>query len=170
MASSLEHQVVPATEAHCRALASRMRAEDAAEVMATAGISALAGLISSLRGTLRAGGQAWALLIGGEVAAIWGTRPAWGGRAALVWLLTGDLVDQHRRLFMQLSRAEVRRLLALFPELLNLVDIRYHRALRWAQWTGAELGAPVRFGRRRGLFVPVRWRAAAAVQELAHGC
>jgi hypothetical protein len=169
------HQVVPATEAHARALAPRLRAGDVAEIRATAGVGPLDGLLSSLSGTCAGGGQAWALLIGGEVAALWGVRPLTDlHHVGVVWLLTGDLVDRHRRIFMERSRAELRALLRPFAVLRNYIDARYSRALRWARWTGAELGQPRRFGVEARDFIPVTWRrgfdADARAWRPADGC
>lgn len=159
------HRLVTATEAHALALAPHLRAGDVAEIRATAGVSPEVGLLGSLRGTLAAGGEASALLIGGEVAALWGVRPLTDLRqVGVVWLLTGELVERHRLLFASLSRFVLRKLLREYPVLCNWIDARYTRALRWAEWTGAKLGEPKPFG------VEARWFQKATWRRAAHGC
>jgi len=158
---SREHQLVPATEAHARALAPRLRAEDAAEVQATAGVGPLEGLLMSLRGTLAGGGHAEAWLVGGEVAALWGVRPLTGLRqTGVVWLLTGELVERHRIRFGDMSLGRIGELLLEYSVLINWIDARYRRALRWAEWTGAELQEPRPFGAEARDFVKAVWRRA----------
>jgi hypothetical protein len=153
------HQLVPATEAHARALAPHLRAGDVAEIRATAGVGAEAGLLGSLRGTLAGGGEAGALLIGGEVAALWGVRPLTDLRqVGVVWLLTGELVERHRHLFAGLSMFVLAKLLDEYPVLCNWVDARYRRALRWARWTGAQLEEPRPFGVEARWFHKATWR------------
>jgi hypothetical protein len=157
------YQLLPATEAHAAALAATIRPDDAAEVEATVGpgVSPLDGLLQSLRGTFAArGGLARTLVVDGEVAAIWGVRPLVELQhdTGVVWMLTGKVVDRVPRLFAGLSLCEVGRLLQLYRVLLNHIDCRYIRALRWAAWTGAELHAPRPWGAMALPFVPAVWR------------
>jgi len=150
--------IQPAREEDVPGLAGAMRLGDAAEVRATAGWTPAAALLASLRATRKAGGESWTLRIKGEVAALWGVHPLTSLRwTGIVWLLTGQVVERHRRLFAELSRAEVVRLLGTWPRLCNWIDARYGRALRWAEWTGAQLGAPVLFGVEARAFRKAVW-------------
>lgn len=153
--------VQPATLAHGQALAAAMRAEDVNEVQATLGMGPLAGLRLSLEHASASGGGAWTLFLGGQVAAVWGVHPLTESVAA-VWLLTSTVVERHRRFFAEVSRTEVCRLLERYLVLYNFIDVRYTRALRWAAWAGAQLGAARPWGVEGRPFVPAVWMRRGA--------
>lgn len=134
-------EVVPATPAHAEALAPRMRTEDAAEVLASLGREPLEALL----GSLEASSEAWTLLIDGEVAAMGGAVPFQTG-AAIVWLLTGDLVERRPIVFQRTCRSMLAQLQERWPVLVQAIDARYTRAVRWAQHLGAEVGPAQSFG------------------------
>lgn len=153
-------QVVSATPAHAEALAPLLRPADVAEVEASAGFTPL----EALQASLSASERAWALVVGGEVAALWGVVPVGQGtlltrpQLAVVWALTGRAVDRHRKLFVRLSRGVLSELLRLYPVLVNAVDARYRGALRWVRWLGAEVAPAVPFGALGLPFHPIRFR------------
>lgn len=131
-----------ATEADAVELAPRMREDDAREVMASSGRAPLDALHESLRVSL----WSWSLVIEGRVVAIWGVASGDSGEVGYPWLLTSDLVERHKREFLELSPVVVRVLLRTFPVLVNYVDARYRRAIRWLERLGAHLDEPVPFG------------------------
>lgn len=134
-----EIAILPATDRHAHALAPRMRAGDAAEVMASNGYTPIGACLAALG----VSSYARTLLIDGEVAAMWGVAPAnvlTGLGSA--WLLTTDIIDRHRRLFVRLSRLEVKRLLQMYSTIFQFVDARYRAALRWAEAIGFTVGPP----------------------------
>lgn len=140
-------RVVPATRELAELLAPTMRAEDAAEVLASGGFAPLEALFEGLSRSE----VAQALLLEGEVAAIWGVVPLprrslLGPQAGIVWLLTGTAVERHQLAFLRLSRPAVAALLTRYALLTNCVDCRYAVALRWAAWLGFTLSPPAPFG------------------------
>src|SRR5688500_11120502 len=110
-----------------------MRPADVAEVQASCGLSPL----EALRSSMAASDFTDALLVDGEVAALWGVVPVGGtlvtGPAGgIAWALTGRAVDRHRRLFATASLLVVSALERRgYPFLTNMVDARYTAALRW---------------------------------------
>jgi hypothetical protein len=135
----------PATRAHAEELAPRMRHGDAAEILASCGHRPLAGLLASLKWS-EAHGEAWAGLIDGEVAGIFGVgKRTLLSTSGIPWLLTGDLVERHPLLFWRASRAVLATWLERFEFLEQFVDARYTQALRWAERLGfkVEEGQPI---------------------------
>lgn len=140
-------RMVQATLEHAVALAPSLREEDAAEILASSGHTPLEALTLSVQGSE----EAYALLLDGEVAALWGVaalrRSILGPPVAWsVWLLGGELLRRHRQTFVRLSREVVAVLRARYAVLFNFVDARYVGALRWAAWLGFEVGPPEAFG------------------------
>jgi hypothetical protein len=136
-----------ATRAHAEVLAPRMRRADAAEILASGGYKPLPGLLAALRWSRRHG-QAWAGLIDGEVACLFGIgKRTLLSPAATPWLLTGDLVERHPLLFWRASRAVIAAWLEEHELLEQFVDSRYTQALRWAARLGFTVEEPAPFGR-----------------------
>lgn len=152
-----EWRIIRAEESHAPALASGMRAHDAAEVRASGGYGPLEAVLASLRISDRA----WTLLVGGEVSAIWGTCPTPRADTAIVWLLTGKKIKSIPWTFCRLAGRVISGLLRRHAVLVNAIDCRYEAAIRWARRLGGEIHAPVPFGVERRLFHPVFFRRAA---------
>ena len=123
--------VVPAGPGHAEALAMSMRASDVAE-LAKVGLSPLDGLELSLARSQ----EAWTVMFGSEVAAMYGVSVSKAGSPDRVWCLTGTVVDRKPMSFWRESKAAVKRLAAKYPELCALVDGEYAAALRWAHRLG----------------------------------
>jgi len=137
-------ELIPATEAHARELAPRMRAADAAEVLASGNYSPLEAALESVDASP---GRAWAVLFDGELGALAGVAPDFKvpGRG-FPWLLTTDLVERHRAPFWRACRRTVHAWLDEFQVLEQAVDARYDVALRWAARLGFKVYEPQPFG------------------------
>lgn len=149
--------IVPAKRWHAAALAPLMRAEDAAEVLASGGF----GPFEAIRASMRLSSHTRTAKIDGEVAAIFGTTAdASLPRTGIVWMLTGAAVSRHPLAFLRACRPALAELhqVSGFRVLWNLVDARYEAAIRWARWLGAEVGEPAPFGQSGFPFVPVVFR------------
>lgn len=152
MATDSQASIVEATADHARELAPRLRAEDVAEVLAAAGETPLQALL----GSLERSSCAWALFLDDQVAALWGLVPIPGvAGVAAVWMLGSDSLTHHALTFWRLCRREVPRLLELVPVIVNLVDARYERALRWARRLGFEVLEARPFGPQGLPFHPI---------------
>lgn len=155
----------PATREDVDLLAPLMRPADVAEVEAC-GLSPIEALARSLEVSQ----EAWALDLGGEVAALFGVEP--GPRESLigepdfhvVWALTGRAVDGHKKEFLLASRDAIAAFLARYPVLVNFIDARYEASLRWAVRIGGELRPAVAFGQAGEPFHPVIFRRDAWAQ------
>ena len=128
--------IVPATLDHARAI--RLRPGDAREIAAM-GLTPLAAFEQSMARSL------WAntYVIDGEVAALVGlAADSMLGGIGAPWLLTGQPVDRHRKLFLQETRRGVARMRTQFPKLANHVHADYGEAIRWLRWLGFAIGPP----------------------------
>lgn len=132
-------RIVTATYDHAREAAEAMRDADAAELLAATGLSPLDGLERALDVSERA----WAGLIDGDVAALWGVQPVTlVGQAAYVWCLTTTVVDRFPLTFAKASIQAMRDLRDDYPVLIGDVDDRYGASCRWLAWLGGSVGAP----------------------------
>lgn len=139
-------QIVPARPAHAEALAPRMREPEVLEVRASGGYDPLTALLDALEHSERA----YAALIDGEVACMWGVEhvrySAASGRVGAVWLLTSPLIEKHRKVFWKGCRLELRSLFEAYDLLVNAIDARHVQAVRWARRLGFPLEEPRSFG------------------------
>jgi hypothetical protein len=153
--------ILPAVAADARELASVLRQEDRAEVLALLGpVDPIEGPADSLLQGLASAREAWtARDAAGRIICMGGVSPlSLVGSTGVPWLLGSDLVTAHRRTFMVESRRLVARWLTLFDALRNVVDARYDAAIRWLRWLGFEIGPP--FVLAHGLFRRVIKEAA----------
>lgn len=139
--------VIPATAAHAAELAPRLREADVAEVRATAGYAPL----EALERSLLASTEAYALLLGGELAGLFGVvglegTVAGGYAGGVIWLLGSDAIPLRRRAFLSLSRRMVAEFRTRYPVLFNYVDARNEASLRWLRWLGFEIAPAAPFG------------------------
>jgi hypothetical protein len=124
-----------ATAAQVAELASTMRAECLRDCLAAGYQSGLAALEAGVRQAVRV----VVVTLGGEVGAMAGACPD-----GAVWVLTSDIVLAHPLAFARASRSAARLLVEGHAPLHNFVDGRFVECVRWLQWLGAEVGAPVR--------------------------
>lgn len=134
----------PATDEDCIALAQTMRQEDRDEIAITAGGSTL----DALRLSLARSSHAVTAVDGvGRVICMFGVGSmGFLSIAGSPWLLGSDLVNDHWRLFVRLSRKYLAAILDLYPELENAVDARADRSVRWLASLGFTVDRPEPIG------------------------
>lgn len=140
-------QIVPATAEHVTSIASRMRAEDAAELYASVGLSPLVGLRLSFERSL----YAWTWLVDGVPATMFGVGAfSIIGDVGIVWMMGTDLVVDHWPAFLRCTKRNIGKLLSIYPILTNFVDARYTDCIAWLRWLGfvIEPAVPHGFERR----------------------
>jgi hypothetical protein len=132
------YQIVTATIEHACALCPRVREADIEEFHAT-GMTVDAVLSDGLKVST----YAWAGLIDGEVACIFGVAsPSVLSGEGVPWMVGSDLLDLHAHAFLRRSRRVVSHMLSLYDHLENYVDSRNTRAVHWLRWLGFTLHAP----------------------------
>jgi hypothetical protein len=126
-------------------LSGTMQPADCDEVMAASGHAPIEALLIGLQTSA----ECWCARVDGEVLAMWGVvgrRTFLGGGCGVGWLLTSTRVDQHPLTFWRACKAELAALLSRWSVLINAIDCRHERALRWAARLGFCLAEPEPFG------------------------
>jgi hypothetical protein len=141
-----------ATRADCESLALRMRAADALEAKRSSGLGPLDVLLRSCEASDGGGGT---LLIGGEIAALYGlVKDDIISHVAVPWLLTSDVVERHRLTFLRIAKVVVDRWSEKNPVLVQMVDDQYEGAKIFLRALGFKIYPPVPHGVARALFCP----------------
>lgn len=124
-------------------LAANVRESDRREIQAVVGLSPMQALSASLNDSERA----WTGYLNGEPCCMFGVGPAEGDpKIGVVWMIGTDAIDRHPLAFLKGSRVAFREMLTMFPTLINAVDARHAKALRWLRWLGAEIGEAQPYG------------------------
>jgi hypothetical protein len=132
----------PPRPGDAQALAAAMRPADVDEVRAVRGAGC--DLAAAVQEAIDASACCWAIEVGGELALIAGVVPvSMLGDMGVAWALGTPVVDQQRRALSRRAPAYIDRMLAAFPHLVNAVDERNVRAVRWLRRAGFTLHAPV---------------------------
>jgi hypothetical protein len=81
-------------------------------------------------------------MLDSEVACVYGLAPPTAiSNRAYLWLLTTDLVEQHKFLFIRHSQLVVEDALKRYDVITGTVEHRNGPARRWLRWLGADIGA-----------------------------
>lgn len=141
-------EIVPATLAHVQAMGGFMNAEDRDEIECL-GVKAHRALWRGWKNS----NFRHSALVDGELAAMWGVAGSMMGDVGTPWLVTAQKareVSAHE--FAKIYRAEARKMLELYPVLVNYVDNRYTGAVRMLKISGFRLDEPIPLGKFKRLF------------------
>jgi|SRR5215472_2545499 len=96
-----------------------------------------------LRTFIRVSEEVWFGLHDDRVAAVWGLiPPSLISNRAYLWLLTTDIVDHHKFLFVRHSQVVIEDALKRYALVVGHVEVGNHAARKWLRWLGAEIGVP----------------------------
>lgn len=131
---AVEVVVRPLRTGDLDALLAGLRQADRDEVIAASGDD----IASVLRDSVRSSTMVWVAEIGGELACIFGCAPLDGllGTRAAPWMLGTDVLDRHPSALMKRCRGYVADMIRQYPHLLNFVDVRNVRSIRWLKRLG----------------------------------
>ncbi len=126
------------------ALLANIRPQDVAECDALLGPGQVA---TALRDSIEQSSLLWTLTFDGEVGGIFGVASVslMSGRGA-PWLIGTPLIDRHRGAFIKLCKVHIPRMLAAFPLLINVIDVRNVKSIAWLKRAGFEILAPIPLG------------------------
>ena len=135
--------LVPATRAHVKELAANMSEADEDEVFAAVGLRPLAALERIMAGSR----DPMTALADGAVAAMYGVEsPSLLHPVGVPWLLSTDLTEKHWAKTARLSRQWVNDQRQRYDLLVNFVDARHYKALKWLGWLGFTILPPEPYG------------------------
>jgi hypothetical protein len=82
-------------------------------------------------------------LVNGKVACVWGfIQPTILSDTAYLWLLTTDIVAQHKFLLVRHSQMFIEEALKTWPTIIGNCAIDDTKAIRWIKWLGGEFDRP----------------------------
>ena len=139
--------ITPATFGDVVELGVGMREADRLEVRASTGRDPRDAVRESFEGSK----EAWSLRIDGELICMWGVADIWDdllaqGVVGVVWMLTTDAIERHKGGFIKAAHEFFPTLFERWGTLVNAVDIRHEKALRWGERMGFVFLEPRPFG------------------------
>lgn len=150
-------ELVAATAEHLAYIAAHMRTPDVAEAWAAGHWAPLAALEMSAARTA----EPLVALADGEPACAWGISQAapltWTGHP---WLLGTPLLDAHALRILRVSKDYVESARLGYDRLVNYVDARNEKAVKWLGWLGFTLDPPAPWGVERRPFRRFWWEAS----------
>ncbi len=137
-------EITQATTDDAVELTLHLRHEDAEEIRA-AGHDPDTAVLNSVRAS---GKSAWAVRVDDELLGLYGLAcVSCLEDLYTIWALTSTAVERRPKTFYKISKAILRSVLAEHPRLVNMVDARYDRCLRWARHIGFDVARdPQPFG------------------------
>lgn len=86
----------------------------------------------------------WAGMVDGEIACLWGLAPpSFLADNAYLWLLTTDLVENHKFLFVRHSQRWMEQVRKTYPLITGHTEASNLSAIAWIRWLGGEYGPPL---------------------------
>lgn len=121
-------EIVPATVAHARDLAPRLREQDQDEVWASGRLDAESALVQSIE----ASEVCWTALLDGSPEIVWGAaRYPIEGNFGIVWLLSSDEMYRIPGRFLHESEVYVAKMHETFDTLFNYVHAANVKSQHW---------------------------------------
>lgn len=125
--------IEPAHAGHVAAIADRLRPSDIAEIAAASGDAPDAAL---MRG-FETSHLVWTALDANGPFAMWGARGlSVLSETGVPWLLGTKELDRRHVEIARQSNYYVAKMAAFFPRLLNFIDARQTKSIRWLKWCG----------------------------------
>ncbi len=115
-------------------LAPRLRPADADEVRASHGVAPREALLLCLQSA----SHAYSLMIDNKVVGMFGVSPVEEGVGS-PWMLCSDEAHRASAQFLRINQKWVDVLQSKYPLLMNYVDARNTKAIRWLRWCGFRL-------------------------------
>jgi len=128
-------EIVEAKLEHAAYIATHMSRADREEVAACG-----KGPLAALRDGLDTAVAAWTGLVEDEPICMFGVSPMdLLGGTGVPWLLGTDKIGGNALVFLRRNKAYVRKMLEIFPHLMNFVDARNHLGILWLVWLGFKI-------------------------------
>jgi hypothetical protein len=138
-----EYEMVFAHQGHVWDLMHTMQKADQQELWSAARLNPRAALETAI-GRSR---NAMVGLADDKVKVMFGVaQEMWLSPFAVPWLLASEDIQDHGRRFLRESKKYFDGYKQQFPWLINFVDARHKRAIRWIKWLGFEVYPPAPFG------------------------
>jgi len=116
---------------------------DVADVIRRSPAAAMPNAEKILQRWLRNSEEVWLGMHDDKVACVYGLAPPTTiSNRAYLWLLTTELVDQHKFLFIRHSQLVIEDALKRYDVIVGNVAVGNTSARKWLRWLGAEIDVP----------------------------
>ncbi len=147
----MTYKVVPTELEHIEELSHTMRPADVRECWAAHHFSPYDALKHSMYYTEKP----LTGLYKNRVMCIWGVgKISYLSKEGIPWMLTSNLVDMHYREFLRRGVGLIQDMKKEAIVLINMVDARNKKSIRWLKWLGFTIHPSVPFGPDKMLFHP----------------
>lgn len=136
-------QVVTSIPCHIPYIVANIRKEDEQELWASACLTPMQALWKSYT----ASKISWTGVYDSKPVCMFGV--ATGSDLAGVgipWMIGTQDLDHLAFAFLRRNKSKVKEMLTIYPRLMNYVDERNERAIKWLAWLGFKIGQPTPFG------------------------
>lgn len=114
-----------------------------ADIIARSPAAGLANANATLSECLFMSESWWLGEVDGQIVCMWGLiSPTFLSSRAYLWLLSTDLIEQHKFVFTRYSQRVIEQLLERYPIIVGHVAAEASQSIRWVKWLGAKLGEP----------------------------
>lgn len=136
--------IIPATHDHIAAIGKMVRAADRDELRASTNHSPE----EAMEAGLAYSDQAMTGLIDGVPVCMWGVvRESLVMNMGVPWMVATSLLDKNAATFLRHCKGPVLAMLGDYDTLINHVDARNVKAIRWLKWLGFKVERePVEYG------------------------
>lgn len=129
-------EFISTTPAHIEQLASAIRKDDLNEVRASSGT----GAYEAISVCVKASAEPITALYEGDVLCIFGiAKTTFLSKSAAPWMLGSRVLDRHKKSFLIYSKRYIEEARKDYPHMVNYVDSRYIKAVRWLKWLGFDM-------------------------------
>ena len=114
---------------------------DVHDVISRSPVAGVPNAEQVLKRWLRSSEEVWLGMHDERVACVWGLAPpSTISNRAYLWLLTTDLVSEHKFIFVRHSQLVIEDALKRYPVIIGHVAVENHQARKWLRWLGASFG------------------------------
>lgn len=135
--------MVPAKREDIDVIAANARQSDIDELYATGRVTPREAMEWGFDHSVRC----WTGYLGEEPVCMFGVAPTyWSHVTGAAWMVGTTRIDRHPKAFLKGSRAAMVEMLSLYPLLVNFVDCRHTKAIKWLEKLGATFQDPQPYG------------------------
>ena len=136
-------EIVPAEVSHVQAMAGRYRPADIRELQDSAQVTPE----EAIRIGIEVSDESWTGLIDGIPVCCFGVARLHGlVDTGAPWMVGTNEIETFAPAFIRGCRPVVKGFLNRYSTLLNFVDVRNEKAIRWAKWLGFRFFDPAPYG------------------------
>lgn len=140
----------PVGAGEAKAISEIVRPADIAELVEALGLKSIVVAIES---SIVLSDKVQKIVCGDQVLAVFGDAKH-GSCIGVPWLISTIHVENHVREFLRVTSEAVAEMLTRHEELMNFVDVRNDRAIRWLKWLGFEFHDAMPYGPNNMPFYP----------------